>query len=530
MMAMFNNLKTRGIIGDGLKRASYRFPAKQALLYYSAEGKQISYTYKELNEKVNQTVHSFVQMGIEKGDRIAVIGRNSPELVILSYALLKIGAWITPLNFMLKPHEISQLIHFSKAQMFFVDGLNMEGVQSIANELHSIEKFIAFRTNEVPTGWEDFSQFVNGSTDELETEIDDEDVAALFYTSGTESLPKGVMITHRNFFHTNYTYMANGIFQPEDKLLLSLPLIHMAGFTFMLNSHMVGLTIVMTEIPIPAQMAMLIDKHKVSFTALPPTLYLGILNVADDHDLTSLRKLITWSSTIPKSMIVGWNQLSPNANFFTIQGSSETTAAPLTGSWFKTWDEVPNGDGRYVGRVMHTGSEIKLVDDLGNEVPDGEPGEQIARGPVVVKGYYNNEEANMKAFRNGWYHTGDVLIRDKEGNYYFADRKKDIVKTGGENVSSQEIESVLSLHPDIMQCAVFGVPDPRWGEAVTAAIVLKDGSTLTKEVIIDYCKNKLSGYKTPKYIVFRTSLPTTSAGKLLKRTLKDEYKNLLQEI
>lgn len=198
-MGMFNNLKTRGIIGDGLKRASYRFPTKQALLYYSAEGKRISYTYKELNEKVNQTVHSFVQMGIEKGDRIAVIGRNSPEIVILSYALLKIGAWITPLNFMLKPHEISQLIHFSKAKMFFVDGLNMEGVQSIANELQSIEKFIAFRTNEVPTGWEDFSQFVNGSADELETEIDDEDVAALFYTSGTESLPKGVMITHRNF-------------------------------------------------------------------------------------------------------------------------------------------------------------------------------------------------------------------------------------------------------------------------------------------------------------------------------------------
>ncbi|MEH6994690.1 AMP-binding protein [Neobacillus drentensis] len=227
---------------------------------------------------------------------------------------------------------------------------------------------------------------------------------------------------------------------------------------------------------------------------------------------------------------MAWNQLAPDANFFTIQGSSETTASPLTGSWFKTWDEVPNGDGRYVGKVTHTGSEIKLVDEYGNEVPDGEPGEQIARGPVVVKGYYNNEEANIRAFRNDWYHTGDVLIRDKEGNYYFADRKKDIVKTGGENVSSQEIENVLSLHPEIMQCAVFGVPDPRWGEAVTAAVVLKSESTLTKEEIIEYCREKLSGFKTPKYIVFRTSMPTTSAGKLLKRTLKDEYKNLLQKI
>ncbi|WHZ05603.1 AMP-binding protein [Neobacillus sp. YX16] len=529
-MGILTNFKQRGILGDGLKRTSYRFPTKQALIYYSADGKQISYTYKELNEKVNQTVRSFVQMGIEKGDRIAVIGRNSPEMVILSYALLKIGAWITPLNFMLKPHEISQLIHFSQAKMFFVDGLNMDGVLSIANELDCIQKFVCFRTNEVPEGWENFSQLGKGSSDELEIEIDDEDVAALFYTSGTESLPKGVMVTHRNFFHTNYSYMAAGVFQPEDNLMLSLPLIHMAGFTFMLNSHMVGLTIVMTEIPIPSQMAMLIDKHKITFTALPPTLYLGILNVANDYDFTSFRKLITWSSTIPKSMVDGWNQLAPDAKFFTIQGSSETTASPLTGSWFKTWDEVPNGDGRYVGKVTHTGSEIKLVDEYGNEVPDDEPGEQIARGPVVVKGYYNNEEANIRAFRNGWYHTGDVFIRDKEGNYYFADRKKDIVKTGGENVSSQEIENVLSLHPEIMQCAVFGVPDPRWGEAVTAAVVLKIESTLTKEEIIEYCREKLSGFKTPKYIVFRTSLPTTSAGKLLKRTLKDEYKNLLQKI
>lgn len=295
---------------------------------------------------------------------------------------------------------------------------------------------------------------------------------------------------------------------------------------------MAGLTLVMTESPIPAQMALLMDKYDITLTALPPTLYLAILNeiASGQYDFSSIRKLITWSSTIPKSMVDGWNNAAPMAQFFTIQGSSETTASPLTGGWFKTWDDIPNGDGRYVGKVTHTGSEIKLVDDDGNEVPDGEPGEQIARGPVVVNGYFNNEAANLMAFQNGWYRTGDVLVRDKEGNYFFADRKKDIVKTGGENVSSQEIENVLSHHPEILQCAVFGVPDPRWGEAVTAAVVLKSESVLTKEEIIDYCRNKLTGYKTPKYIVFRSSLPTTSAGKLLKRTLKDEYKTLSEEL
>lgn len=532
-MGISMNLKMRSLLGDGLKRASYRFPEKAALIYYNSKGDRITYTYKQLNEKVNQLSFSLLQLGVKKGDRIAVISRNCPEMVILSYALLKIGAWITPLNFMLKPQEISQLIHFSQARMFFVDGQNLEGVLTIEKELFGIDKFVCFRAEEIPEGWVDFNQLVSGNTsEEVEMELADEDVAALFYTSGTESVPKGVMVTHRNFFHSNYAYLAAGLFQPEDKLLLTLPLIHMAGFTFMMHSHMVGLSIVMTEIPIPSQLAMLFEKHRITFTALPPTLYLGILNenTSGQYDFSSLQKLITWSSTIPKTMVDGWNKLAPEARFFTIQGSSETTASPLTGSWFKTWADVPNGDGRYVGKVTHTGSEIKLIDEFGNEVPDGVPGEQIARGPVVVKGYFNNEEANMKAFQNGWYHTGDVLIRDKEGNYYFADRKKDIVKTGGENVSSQEIENVLSQHPDIQQCAVFGVPDPRWGEAVTAAVVLKADSSITKEEIIDFCRIKLSGFKIPKQIVFHSSLPTTSAGKLLKRALKEEYKSLLQDV
>ncbi|MGN7398002.1 class I adenylate-forming enzyme family protein [Peribacillus frigoritolerans] len=531
-MGMANNLKNRALIGDGLKRASYRYPSREALIYYNSEGKQTSFTYEELNREVNRVAHSLLEMGVQKGDRIAAIGRNSPEMVLLSYALLKIGAWFTPLNFMLKPQEISQFINISQTRMFFVDGANLDGVHSIVNELPSVEKFVCFRTDEVPAGWDDFRQPAEGGTDELEIEIDDEDVAALFYTSGTESVPKGVMVTHRNFFYSNYSYMAAGVFQPEDTLLITLPLIHMAGFTFMLHGHMVGMTMVMTEVPIPSQMATLMEKHKITLTALPPTLYLGILNVekANQYDYSALRKLVTWSSTIPKGMVDGWNAIAPNADFFTIQGSSETTATPLTGSWFKTWDDVPNRDGRYVGKVMHTGSEIKLVDEYGNEVPNGEPGEQLARGPVVVKGYFKNEEANAKAFQDGWYHTGDVLIRDDDGNYFFADRKKDIVKTGGENVSSQEIENVLSSHSEISQCAVFGVPDPRWGEAITAAIVLKSGSVLTKEEIIEYCKGKLSGYKTPKHIVFRPSLPTTSAGKLLKRALKDEYKTLSQEV
>ncbi|MDQ0415419.1 AMP-binding protein [Mesobacillus stamsii] len=523
------NLKTRATIGDGLKRASYRYPKKPALVFYSVDGEQRTYTYAALNKQVNQVAHSLREKGVQKGDRIAVIGKNSPEIVILAYALAKIGAWYTPLNFMLKAEEVRQLLHTSQPRLFFVDKTHIDLVKSIADKLTGIEKIYSLRTADLPAGWGDFSQLLHGSDAEPETELYDDDVLSLFYTSGTESAPKCVMINHKNFLFANYTYMSTGAFHPEDILLLSLPIIHMAGFTFLLNANMIGITIIMTETPTPAQMAELIEKHQINFTALPPTLYLGILGAADPYDLSSCQKLITWSSTIPRSMVDGWNKIAPDAKFLTIQGSSETTATPLTASWFKTWDEVPNGDGRYVGSVMLAGSEIKLMDDDGNEVPNGVPGEQIARGPVVVTGYYRNEEANHKAFQNGWYHTGDVLIRDDQGNYYFADRKKDIIKSGGENVSSQEVESVISQHPKINQCAVFGVPDPKWGESVIAAVVLKDGATLTGEEIIAHCKKTLSGYKTPKHIVFRNNLPLTSAGKLLKRSLKDEYKDILME-
>ncbi|MEQ6377480.1 AMP-binding protein [Bacillaceae bacterium S4-13-58] len=522
------NLKTRSTIGDGLKRASYRYPNKAALVFYSENGEQRTYTYEALNKQVNQVAHSLREQGVQKGDRIAVIGKNSSEIVILAYALAKIGAWYTPLNFMLKAEEVRQLLHTSQPRLFFVDKTHVDLVKSIADKLTGIEKIYSLRTADVPAGWGDFSQLLHGSKTEPETELYDDDVLSLFYTSGTESVPKGVMTSHKNYFYSNYAYMSIGTFQPEDKLLLSLPLIHMAGFTFLLSANMVGLTIIMTETPIPAQMAELIEKHQINFTALPPTLYLGILGAADAYDLSSCRKLITWSSTIPRSMVDGWNKIAPDAKFFTIQGSSESTATALTGSWFKTWDEVPNGDGRYVGSVLAT-SEIKLIDDDGNEVPDGVPGEQIARGPVVASGYYKNETANNKAFQNGWYHSGDVLIRDDQGNYYFADRKKDIVKSGGENVSTQEVEDVINQHPEINQCAVFGVPDPKWGESVIAAVVSKNGAKLTEEEIIAHCKRKLSSYKTPKHIVFRDNLPLTSAGKLLKRSLKDEYKDLLME-
>jgi Acyl-CoA synthetases (AMP-forming)/AMP-acid ligases II len=227
-------------------------------------------------------------------------------------------------------------------------------------------------------------------------------------------------------------------------------------------------------------------------------------------------------------MVDSWHEKCPEAQFFTLQGSSESTACALTGGLFRKWEDIPNEDGRYVGKIMAFGTDIKLVDDDDKEVPIGQPGEQIIRGPLVLKGYYKNEEKTKEAFRGGWFHTGDVLMADAEGSYFFVDRKKDMVKTGGENVSTEEVEGVINAHPKVLQCAVFGITHPYWGEAVTAAIIPKEKEELTEDEIISFCKERVSGYKVPKYAVITDSLPMTSVGKLLKRELRKIYKDLAE--
>lgn len=526
------NFLRRATLGDALRRAALRYPDKRALSFHYADGRTVDYTFDGLNRAVNRVANALTGLGIGKGDRVAVFSHNSPEVVLLAYALLKTGAWYVPVNFMLRGEDVRTLVNFAEARMLFVEDGLAEVVRPVMTSLPTVEKFgwLSLGGTSAPPDWLGFEELTRASEAEPEVLIDDEDVATLFFTSGTEAAPKGVLSTHRNFLFSHLAYTINLGLTPQDVWLVSLPLIHMAGFNLMLMAHVFGQTVVMTQLPVPAQMLRLMAEYRVTMTALPPTLYVALLKeVPADLVLPEARILMTWASTIPQAMVDGWNRLAPNARFFTLQGSSESTATALTGSFFKSWAEVPRGDGRWVGKAMAFGSELRLVDDEDREVAPGEPGEQVIRGPVVMKGYYRNEEETRRVFRGGWFHTGDVLFCDEAGNYYFADRKKDMIKTGGENVFSQEVENVIGAHPGVLQCAVFGIPDPRWGEAVTAAVVPRPGVTLTEQEILGFCRERLPGYKVPKYVIVTETLPTSAAGKLLKRALREIYANLAAE-
>jgi len=521
------NLARRENLGDGIRRTSNRYPDKTALIFYDLNNAVEACTYKELNQKVNRVANSLLKMGLSKGDRVAVLSRNSAKMVILSCALFKLGAWFTPVNFMLSQQEVKSLIDFAEPKFFFVEDLFEEKVKEVAGSMKSVEHFgyLGGPGTATPGGWIDFNKLLKGGDDEPEVLVENEDEAALFFTSGTESAPKGVMSTHNSFFASQLSYQMIFHMSHEDFFLLSLPMIHMAGFDLLFLSLTAGATVVMTQLPKPSQILELLDKHKITSTALPPTIYVALLSEpgVEDCCFDSAKKFLTWSSTIPKAMVDGWKKIAPNLSFFTGQGSSESSATVITGGWFTNWDNIPNHDGRWVGTQGLYGVELKLVDETGKEVAVGEPGEQLIRGPALMKGYYKNDEANNKSFRDGWFYTGDVLFRDEAGNYFFADRKKDMIKTGGENVFCQEVESVIGTHPEVMQCAVFGMQDDRWGEAVTAAVVRKLNSEVTQEDIITFCKEKIAGFKVPKRIYFRLSLPMSAANKILKRELRVEY-------
>ena len=519
------NLIRRQNLGDTLRRAAFAAPEKPAITFYTSEGASRTVNFAQMNAMVNAVANNLLRHGIRHGDRVAVLSRNSIEFLVLSYALHKIGAWAVPLNFMLPPPDVQHLIQFSGARWVFAEDVQAAKVNSVAGSLTGVEKFIQIgTTSPAPAGWMDFSELLQGPSDEPEAMVESDDVATLIFTSGTESAPKGVMLTHANYCAAHLTWEFNFNVAEHDSFLISIPLIHMAGYLFSTLCLANRASIVMTQTPQPVQMIELMARHRLTGTALPPTLYVAMVAAPNFHtpDLTSVTKCLSWASTIPKAMVDGWRAVAPNLRFFSGQGMSETTAAVLTGGFFRNWEDM-NGDGRWVGRAMAFGVDVRLVDEEGRDVGVGEPGEQIVRGPVITKGYYNNEEANRRAFRDGWFHTGDVLFRDAAGSYYFADRKKDMIKTGGENVYCQEVESVLGTHPSVMQCAVFGLPDERWGEAVAAAVILRPGTAPGEGELIAFCRERLAGFKTPKYIFFRDSMPVSAANKLLKRELKAEY-------
>ncbi len=515
------NLCRRACVGDILTRTAVRYPEREALVW---QGKSIS--YKEFNDNACRCANSFLEMGLKKGDRVAFITHNSLPYIYAWLGLSKMGGIVVPLNFMLKGPEIDYIINHAEPKYFFVEDVLVPQVQEVAGKLKSVEKFGIIRIQEgsqVPEGWMDAAELYAPDRDasEPEVEIDDEDVATLLYTSGTEARPKGVMNTHRNLYMTLMSGLADLNVVKQDVCLLSIPLYHVAAKFLLLEGVNMAAKMVLEYAPNPIEVLEFTQSEKVTYWVFPPTLFQIMPSMPgfENYDLSSLRKCMAFGAPMPAVLLEQWKGIVPQAEWRNYYGQTESS--PL-GSCLLPEDFERKIDS--IGKP-HTLLRINIFDDEDKEVPRGEVGEIVMRGPSVMKGYYKDEEKTAEALRGGWLHTGDLGRFDEEGFLYFVDRKKDVIKSGGENVASMEVEEVLFSHPKVMQVAVVGLPHEYWGEAVTAVVAPYPGVELNAEEVIEYAKANLAGFKVPKkvFVMAMEDLPMLPSGKILKRELKEKF-------
>lgn len=513
----------RATLGDQLRRHAQHNPARAAIVAHggpSDEARRVL-TYAELNTSANRLAHSLAARGVTTGDVVAIMGRNTPESIVAFWAAAKLGAAVTGVNFTFTPRELHYQIDHSGAKAILVEDAFTAKVDGITEAMPALQLRIvndAFSADS-PESWVRLSALVDEGDDvEPDVEIDEHTLGIIPYTSGTTNLPKAVAIPQRNYFVSMIPSYTTGIgLVEEDVWYFTMPFHTIAGMGMQICLLCLGNTIVLPFKVDPAQALRQIVDEKVTVVGQTPTFYLALIQTAGfaDADLTRLRRCITYGGTMPQAMFDAFAGAAPDLQWVTLWSQSEITQTPTIGR-FRSPDEIPGGDPAWIGRPTAQ-LEVRVVDEEGN---DAEEGELICRTPGVMAGYYRDPERTAQVLRDGWIYTGDLVRIDADGNLYFADRRHDMIKSGGMNVSSVEVERVLYQHAAILEVAVVGVPDPYWSQAVTAFVVTKGAADLDEADVIAFCKEQLASYKVPKSIRVVRELPKDTQGKILKRELR----------
>jgi long-chain acyl-CoA synthetase len=467
-------------------------------------------TYKQLYLKVNQLAKGLENMGMGKGDRIAVFLPNIPEFIIIYFAAQKIGAIVVALNVLLKKDEVKHILTDSGARIIFAG--KEQAVHIPAHEVDTLEKLILVGEESVDNDHIN-KTFDSATTDFIPLEMASDDPAAILYTSGTTGTPKGATLTQSNIVsNVNATICHIGM-KTDDVIHLFLPLFHCFGQNFIMNACVkMGACMVMHQKFEPDPVVSAISKYKVTMFFAVPTIYTYFLNMKDeDLDLSSIRYYFTAAAIMPTQVAEKWqNKYKIPIN----DGYGLTESSPFASY---------NHDLKYklgsIGKpIMNV--EMKIVDEDKNEVTRGEWGEICIKGPNVMQGYWNQPEETAKAIKDDWLFTGDVGTIDEQGYYFVVDRIKDLIISAGNNIYPAEVENVLYKHPAVLEAAVFGKPDDIKGEAVAAAVVLQPGKSVEPDELIGFCRSKMAKYKAPKHIIFIDELPKSPTGKILKRVLR----------
>ena len=510
-----------------LRYAKQQYPARTAIVC-----NQDRFTYAQFAGRVGRLAGALRQAGIQAGDRVAFLGANCHRLLEAYYGVPEAGAVLLPLNIRLAPDELAFILNDSGATILFVEKQFLGLVESFRKSLRTVKMFVQLDGSpDVP--WLDprnYDALLAAATPHRAdiNSIDENSLAELFYTSGTSANPKGVMLTHRNIYlHALNVCMG---FQIENGAveLHTIPLFHANGWGVAHFLVLLGGKHVMIQRFETKEVFRLIETEKVHSCSLVPIMATALVNCPErrNYDLSTLRRIVIGGAASSPTLIREVEQ-QLGCECFSGYGLTETCPS-LTISPMKSglgWE----GEQRYVGQAMtgyaFPGTEIRVVDADDRDVPrDGQAiGEIIARSDGVMEGYWRQPEASAEALRGGWFHTGDMATFNEEGYLLIVDRKKDIIVSGGENISSLELEKAILAHPAVLEAGVIPVPDEKWGEVPKALVVLKPNATASESELIEFCRARLSHYKCPRSVEFVDSLPKTGTGKILKKDLRKKY-------
>ena len=499
-------MDTRSSTVDGvLSRSARRTPDRVALLFADR-----SWTYRELDDAVTRSAGFLMELGVGAGDRVATYGKNSDAYLLAFLGCSRLGAIHVPINYALTGEELGYLVEQSGSRLLLIDPALAGPVDALPEQPKQVVPL-----RDAPGSLLDRAR--TGEIPELTTTVADTDLVQLLYTSGTTSRPKGAMMTHRGLVHEYVSGVHSLAMSQDDRPLHAMPLYHSAGMQLFLMPYlMVGATNHLMEAPDIPEILRRVEADGIGAIFLAPTVWVPLVNHADfgTRDLGSLRKAFYGASIMPVPILNRLREALPALGVYNCFGQSEI--GPLaTVLQPEEHDERPDSCGRPVLFV-----ELRVVDDDGADVEPGGTGEVVYRSPQLCEGYWDKPEETAEAFRDGWFHSGDLVRIDAHGYITVVDRIKDVINTGGVLVASREVEDALYTHEAVAEVAVIGTPDDRWIEAVTAFVVPK--TEVAADELITHVRGRLAGYKTPKNIHFVEELPRNQSGKLLKRVLRDQ--------
>ena len=494
-------------------------PDKTFLIFEDNDEKVHSYTYGQFDKIVNQTANGLLQMGVGNGDKVNLHLTNCPEFVFFWFAIAKIGAVMVPTNPLSPPDELSYPVRHSEAVISVTQPDLLPTVEAIRGRCPNVRQVVLTGSEHVE-GVVTLHELVDGQPEELvDIPLDPTDEAAILYTSGTTSRPKGVLVTHANYIYVSEVVSKLMRLGPEDRQLVTLPLFHAnAQYYSFMTALNVGASAALMPRFSATRFMKQAARHGCTVTSLfAAPMRMLLAQPPDPTEGDNGLRLAIFAQNITEAQLEEW-EARFGAPLLQIYGMTETMGQPLANALDYTRDNMSIG-------MVTLGYECRVVDEEGNDVPEGVSGELLVHGrpgQTIMKGYFKDEEATARTIRDGWMWTGDIVEVREDGFFRFVDRSKDMIKRAGENVAAGEVEAVVKQHPTVADAVVIGVPDPIRDESLKAFVILKDGQNATAEELIDFCQVRLSKFRVPEFVEFRSEFPRTSVGKIQKHILRQE--------